>query len=87
MAEQKKTMATNLEASELLERLRGGSWKGRRELLIITHTHPDPDTIASAAALRLLVKKCFGVNSSIAYKRDYCRAENRAMVQKLNITL
>ena len=49
MAEQKET-SNNPEASELLKRL-GKVVEGRRELLIITHTHPDPDTIASAAAL------------------------------------
>ncbi|MFO7729166.1 MAG: DHH family phosphoesterase [Spirochaetia bacterium] len=85
MAEQKET-SKNPKATELVERL-GEVVEGRRELLIITHTHPDPDTIASAAALQLLVKQCFGVNSSIAYSGIIARAENRAMVQKLNITL
>jgi len=85
MAEQNETR-NNPEATELLERL-GKVVEGRRELLIITHTHPDPDTIASAAALKFLVKQCYGVNSSIAYSGIIARAENRAMVQKLNISL
>src|SRR6056297_3890808 len=85
MAEQNET-CNNPEATELLERL-GKVVEGRRELLIITHTHPDPDTIASAAALKFLVKQCYGVNSSIAYSGIIARAENRAMVQKLNIPL
>src|SRR6056297_2951530 len=85
MAEQNET-CNNPEATELLERL-GKVVEGRRELLIITHTHPDPDTIASAAALRLLVEKQFGIHASIAYSGIIARAENRAMVQKLKIPL
>src|SRR6056297_526701 len=85
MAEQNET-CNNPEATELLERL-GKVVEGRRELLIITHTHPDPDTIASAAALKFLVKQCYGVNSSIAYSGIIARAENRSMVKKLKIHL
>ncbi|MFW5711969.1 MAG: DHH family phosphoesterase [Spirochaetota bacterium] len=71
---------------ELIDKL-GAVVKGKRELLIITHTHPDPDSIAAAAALRLLVKQQFGVNASIAYSGIIARAENRAMVNKLKIPL
>ena len=74
------------DSSELIDRL-GAVVKGKSELLIITHTHPDPDSIASAAALRLLVKQQFGVNASIAYSGIIARAENRAMVRKLKIPL
>ena len=61
--------------------------KGRTELLIIVHTHPDPDAIASAAALQYLVKETFGLNSSIAYSGIIARAENRTMVKRLGIHL
>ena len=76
----------DLDSQELIDRL-GAVVKGKRELLIITHTHPDPDSIAAAAALRLLVKQRFGVNASIAYSGIIARAENRAMVNKLKIPL
>lgn len=60
---------------------------GRKEVLIMTHTHPDPDAIASAAALQYLLKECFQVKSSIAYSGIIARAENRAMVNRLDIHL
>ena len=59
----------------------------REELLIILHTHPDPDAISSAAALQYLVRECFGVASSIAYSGIIARAENRSMVKRLGIRL
>jgi nanoRNase/pAp phosphatase (c-di-AMP/oligoRNAs hydrolase) len=74
------------EAAELVERL-GEVVKGKKELLIVTHTHPDPDAIASAVALKLLVAEKFGVSSSISYSGIIARAENRAMVKKLAIPL
>lgn len=82
----KHNTITDPESHEMIERL-GAVVEGRRELLIITHTHPDPDSIASAAALQLLVKRQFGVDSSIAYSGIIARAENRAMVNKLKIQL
>lgn len=82
----KQNIITDSKSYEFIERL-GAVVQGRRELLIITHTHPDPDSIASAAALQLLVKRRFGVNASIAYSGIIARAENRAMVNKLKIPL
>lgn len=61
--------------------------KGKEELLILLHTHPDPDAIASGAALQLLFKEKYGICSSIAYSGIIARAENRAMVKKLGIHL
>ena len=60
---------------------------GKEELLIILHTHPDPDAISSAAALQYLVENSFGVRSSIAYSGIIARAENRTMVKRLGIRL
>ena len=60
---------------------------GKEELLILLHTHPDPDAIASGAALQLLLKEKFKLSSSIAYSGIIARAENRTMVKKLGIHL
>ena len=70
----------------ILERM-GDVLRGHQELLILTHTHPDPDAIASAMALQLLVKKRYKLNASIAYSGIIARAENRAMISKLDIKL
>ncbi len=59
--------------------------KGASHLLIIVHNNPDPDAIASAAALAYLVDKKFGLISSIGYGGNIGRAENLEMVRKLNI--
>ena len=76
----KKATATILE--ELKEAV-----AGKEEVLIMTHTHPDPDAIASAAALQFLLREFYKVKSSIAYSGIIARAENRAMVKRLEIHL
>jgi nanoRNase/pAp phosphatase (c-di-AMP/oligoRNAs hydrolase) len=85
MAE-KAEQSENQTRLDLIEKL-GKIVKGKKELLILTHTHPDPDAIAAAAALQYLVKQLFGVPSSIAYSGIIARAENRALVKKLEIGL
>lgn len=74
------------DAGAVLERL-GAIVRGKKELLIVTHTHPDPDAIASAMALKLLTAELFGVPSSITYSGIIARAENRAMVKKLDVPM
>lgn len=56
-------------------------------LVILTHDNPDPDTIASAAALRLLLEKTRGVESEVVYSGIIGRAENRAMVELLHLPM
>lgn len=56
-------------------------------LLILTHDNPDPDSIASAAALQYLLGKTRGVKSTVAHGGIVGRAENRAMVRLLGIHL
>jgi nanoRNase/pAp phosphatase (c-di-AMP/oligoRNAs hydrolase) len=56
-------------------------------LLILTHDNPDPDSIASAAALRYLLQKLRGLESTVGYTGIIGRAENRAMVRLLGIHL
>jgi nanoRNase/pAp phosphatase (c-di-AMP/oligoRNAs hydrolase) len=60
---------------------------GREHLLIIIHNTPDPDAIASAAALAFLAEKRTGTQSSIAYGGIIGRAENREMIRRLNIQM
>jgi len=57
------------------------------KFLAVTHNNPDPDAIASAAALAFLVKNRYKINVSLAYRGNIGRAENRAMIDKLSIHL
>ncbi len=59
----------------------------RHRLLILTHDNPDPDSIASAVALKHLVRERFGIRSRVAYGGMVGRAENRAMLRLLKIKL
>lgn len=52
-------------------------------VLILPHNDPDPDAIASAAALRLILTSKLGVEVSIAYAGIIGRAENKALVRYL----
>jgi nanoRNase/pAp phosphatase (c-di-AMP/oligoRNAs hydrolase) len=54
-------------------------------LLIIVHTNPDPDAIASAFALQYLMNSRYGMDTSIGYSGNIGRAENQAMIKELNI--
>jgi nanoRNase/pAp phosphatase (c-di-AMP/oligoRNAs hydrolase) len=60
---------------------------GRRRVLILCHTSPDPDTIASAYALGFVLKKKFSVRSTIGFGGLVTRAENQAMVHRLRIKM
>ncbi len=57
----------------------------QRRLLIVLHDNPDPDALASGAALSYLARKRCGVSATIAYGGIIGRAENRAMVRELKI--
>lgn len=61
--------------------------KGKRKILIVTHNNPDPDSLASALALRYLLHTKWKVGSVISYGGVIGRAENRAMVRYLNLDL
>jgi nanoRNase/pAp phosphatase (c-di-AMP/oligoRNAs hydrolase) len=56
-------------------------------LVILPHDNPDPDAMASAAALRYIAKTLGGKDASIALGGYVGRAENRAMVRYLTIPL
>ncbi len=52
-------------------------------VVILTHINPDPDAIASAVALRYLLRERFAVTAVIGYRGIIGRAENRALVRYL----
>ncbi|WP_224449637.1 DHH family phosphoesterase [Haloprofundus salilacus] len=56
------------------------------ELAILTHDNPDPDSIASAAALKQIAEE-YGVDADILYNGDIGHQENRAFVNLLGIDL
>ena len=62
--------------------------EGAAPLVILPHDNPDPDALASAAALRFLVSKTHkNKEILIALGGIVGRAENRAMLRYLNINL
>ena len=56
-------------------------------LVILPHDNPDPDALASAAALKHIVTTLLKKEAHIALGGIVGRAENRAMLTYLNITL
>ncbi len=61
--------------------------RGHKEVIILTHNDPDPDSIASAWGLSWLLESTVQVRSTILYGGMIGRAENRAMVEILRIPL
>jgi len=68
---------------QFLERRR----KEISSLLIYTHDHPDPDSIASAYALQFLALRRFGIRARIVYGGAIGRVENQTMVRLLKIPI
>ncbi len=65
---------------ELIDRKpKPGRW------LILTHDNPDPDALASAAALSSLLRDGFARRVTMAYGGIIGRAENRQMVKTLRL--
>jgi nanoRNase/pAp phosphatase (c-di-AMP/oligoRNAs hydrolase) len=56
-------------------------------LVILPHDNPDPDSLAAAAALKYLAAELLQKEAHIALGGIVGRAENRAMLTYLNITL
>ncbi|MBI3185746.1 MAG: DHH family phosphoesterase [Myxococcales bacterium] len=59
--------------------------KSRRHGLILTHDNPDPDSLASAAALALLLERKTGLSCEVAFGGIIGRAENIAFVKVLGL--
>ncbi|MBW2674371.1 MAG: bifunctional oligoribonuclease/PAP phosphatase NrnA [Deltaproteobacteria bacterium] len=61
---------------------------GRRSaILIMCHNNPDPDTIASAAALKYIFAQKLRRKAVIGYEGTIGRAENRQLVRRLKIDM
>lgn len=80
----------------LEERLQGArsfcekmlAWvKARGEILIVVHDNPDPDSLASALALRHLFREKINAESVIAFSGMIGRSENLIMAGVLEIPL
>src|SRR5512140_1319837 len=56
-------------------------------LLILTHDNHDPDCLASAAAMQYLFRQRRKLSTTVAYSGIIGRAENRAMVDLLDLRL
>lgn len=63
-----------------LSQLRSASGPG--PVLILTHSNPDPDALASGKALGIILES-WGVSSHLAYSGLVARAENRRMLELL----
>ena len=61
--------------------------KNARHLYIILQDYPDPDAIASAAALRELARQRYSLGSSLVFGGVVGRVENRALLRYLDLTL
>jgi len=59
----------------------------RGPLLVLTHDNPDPDSIASAAAMQYLLRRLRNIESTVAYSGIVGRAENRAMLELLKLPI
>ncbi|MFA5515601.1 MAG: DHH family phosphoesterase [Desulfuromonadales bacterium] len=68
--------------SSFIEWMRG---KGR--VLIVAHDNPDPDSLASAMALKHLILKTTGQAVTVGFGGIIGRGENRAMVRELEIDI
>jgi nanoRNase/pAp phosphatase (c-di-AMP/oligoRNAs hydrolase) len=56
---------------------------GHGPVLILTHNNPDPDSLASGAALSTLLKEAWGIPNQLVYTGLVARAENRAVLHNL----
>ncbi|HZZ78019.1 MAG TPA: DHH family phosphoesterase [Gemmataceae bacterium] len=60
---------------------------GYRAVTIVSHIHPDPDSLGSMVGLAHLIEACADLPVEITQDGPICRAENRAMVDVLDLTL
>ncbi|MFQ5889580.1 MAG: bifunctional oligoribonuclease/PAP phosphatase NrnA [Gemmatimonadota bacterium] len=60
--------------------------EGAERVVILTHDNPDPDSIACVAALAFLLDRAAGLSSTFAVGGIIGRAENRALIDELDLT-
>lgn len=61
--------------------------KGRRAAVVYMHDNPDPDSIAAAMGLKRVLEQEVGLTATLAFGGIVGRAENRAMVEALQVPL
>ena len=61
--------------------------EGKCRLLIVLQDSPDPDALASAAALKVLVNHLANIPGSITHRGEIGRGENRALAQYLRLNM
>lgn len=78
--------STPEDVAERLSRLEA-ALPARGRVLIVPHDHPDPDALATAGALHLLLERRFGLRSRIVFGGMVTRAENRELVRHFRYRL
>lgn len=58
-----------------------------KTVTFVSHVHPDPDSLGSMVGLAYLVETCLDKPARITRDGDICRAENRALIELLDIDL
>lgn len=58
-----------------------------KQVTFVSHVQPDPDALGSMVGLAHLVETCLGKPTRLTRDGQICRAENRAMVDLLDIDL
>jgi nanoRNase/pAp phosphatase (c-di-AMP/oligoRNAs hydrolase) len=56
---------------------------GLKKVVVVTHDYPDPDAMASAAAVHVLLARHFSIQSQLVYSGIVARAENREMLKHM----
>lgn len=59
--------------------------EGAERVVVLTHDNPDPDALASAAALATLLTERAGIRPVVAFGGIVGRVENRALLQVLEL--
>ncbi len=62
-----------------------GTVEDADRVLVLTHDNPDPDAIASSAALARLLEEEAGVETTLAFGGIVGRAENRALIDEMGV--
>ncbi len=61
--------------------------RSRRRALVLTHDNPDPDSIAAGVGLAHILREMAGVETTVAYGGIVGRAENRALIRVLRLSV
>ncbi|MEZ5989930.1 MAG: DHH family phosphoesterase [Planctomycetota bacterium] len=76
------TIQTRTKVAALLDRL-----QGKKRVLIMSHTNPDPDSMGGGFGMRYLIEQALEIPTSFAYRGHIFRAENLEMVNSLGLGL